>query len=250
MKNTNLDEIKDNTKAVARCVTPSLVDGIPLLASHPFLESNIWGERLCSLSQGLLNVTDGDKLLDEFDLTNPKTYEEWCKEFDKRVDKCSTLYELYMLYRDPYKLTFMKFNGDFMSNRDFANFLADAWVTEENPNMDMNVSRRESISYFRKAVKCYLMTNEDYTYYHNLPDEFDVYRGVGKRRIELGLSWTDCREKAEWFMNRWNGKAGEEKKLLKAHIKRENVLAYFNTRGEREIVTDVFAIKDKIERII
>lgn len=94
------------------------------------------------------------------------------------------------------------------------------------------------------------MTEEDYLYYNNLPSEIEVFRGVSKGRVELGLSWTDNREKAIWFMERFKGKKMGEQKLLKATIRKDDVLAYFNTRNEQEIVVDVFAIQDKIERII
>lgn len=83
------------------------------------------------------------------------------------------------------------------------------------------------------------MEPEDLEYYNNLPDTITIYRGVSKGRNPYGLSWTDNREKAEWFRDRWeNLDKNKERFLMTATIPKEYVLCYFNTRDEHEIVVD------------
>ncbi len=249
---TNLTQIKVTTKALARAISPVALDGIPFLDSHPFLDSVIWYDKMLKCGVNNLNVTNSDSLeFSDFSFTNPKVYDEWLTDFDRIVDKAENITRLYMLYRDPYKLTFMKFNADFMSKKDFAQYLSDAWVTEDNPNMDVNVPPKESIKLFKKADKKFLMEKDDFEYYQNLPDKIEVFRGVSVGRTKYGLSWTDDKEKAEWFKNRFSNFSGNKNKglMLRAIVEKNDVLAYLNTRGEKELVVDVFKIKNKIEVI-
>ena len=59
--------------------------------------------------------------------------------------------------------------------------------------------------------------------------------GVAVGRNPQGLSWTQNLETAKWFANRFN--TDTKKGYVQVGIaKKEHVLAYFNTRGEDEIV--------------
>lgn len=254
-KITRLEEVKANAKALARCVDVKVAVGkdgktLPVIESHPFIDNQIWVEKWFELTKEKPGLTQ-EELMKVADLTKEDVYKKWLEVFDKRIDSLDSALGVYMMYRDPYKLLFMKYNKDYLSDRDFAEFLANAWVTEDNPNMDVNVSRRESLSMFKKAKKEYLMEEDDYKYYQSLPDTLTLYRGVGLGRVELGLSWTDDEEKAKWFMHRWElTEEDEEIKLLKAVVPKKYAIAYFNTRNEKEVLLDVFAAKNYIERIL
>lgn len=250
---TNLLEIRNTTKTLARCVEPKVVAGIPLLDSHPFLQESIWWDKMMRESNGN-NLSLNENEIEKFSFTNPEIYAEWLKCFDRQVDRAENLARIYMMYRDPYKLTFMKFNGEYMNKKHFAEYLSDAWVTEDNPNMDINVPPEESVKMFQRAEKKWLMEKDDYEYYQNLPDKIEVFRGVSVGRLKYGLSWTDDYEKAEWFRKRFENigqrKNGENKcMMLKAIVDKKDVLAYFNTRNEKELVVNVFNIMDRIEKI-
>lgn len=54
------------------------------------------------------------------------------------------------------------------------------------------------------------------------------------------------KDTAEWFMNRYKG---EDNHILKATVKKENCFAYFNSRGENEIVVDVNNLSTKPDRL-
>ena len=229
---SNLKEIREMTIAIAMASKVEHSD-IPGIVIHPFVVSNIWGEKM-------LETTDIDKI----DLTIPKVYAEWLKRFSEIVNT-SNLPLVYNLWRSPWKLTFMKYCGQYLSEQDYAEYLADAWVAEENPNMDANVSRKEALQMFRKCKKEYLMTEDDYEYYKNLPDKVTLYRGVARGRVDLGLSWTDDKEKAIWFKDRWSSNG----KLLKVVAEKKDIIAYFNTRQEKECLLDVFKYKGKIKEV-
>lgn len=105
---------------------------------------------------------------------------------------------------------------------------------------------------FQKCKKEHLMCKEDYENYKKLPDKFIVYRGVAVGRNPHGLSWTLNLETAKWFANRFNNdkKTGY---IEKAVVRKSDMFAYFNTRGEDEIVCNVSSkdiiILDKAEKI-
>ena len=239
---TDLNGVKKQTVTLAYCVQPSPVKEIPFFCIHPFVNTPMWVERM---------IKDGiqmsiDSIPAKYDLTNETTYLEWVKELKKRLDDCYDLTQIYMLYNNPWKLTFMRFCGQFLGEKDYAEYLANAWVTEENPNMDSNVSVSRAIQMFKSCKKEYLMEKEDLAYYRSLPSKIDIYRGVAEGRVKLGLSWTDDIEKAKWFQNRF----GNNNYLLHLNVNKKDVIAYFNTRGEKEILLDVLKYKNLIEMIM
>ncbi len=227
MTTTDLNMIRKKTKLIAQVVKPEDT-GLTGIVIHPFLNSSEI-------------FIDGNYI----NILNKENYDKWITHFSEIIDK-SDLIRLYMLWRDPWKLTFMKYCGECLSEKDYAKFLADAWVTEENPNMDCNVSRQEVLKMFCSCKKEYLMEQDDLLYYNRLPQEIELYRGVSKGRIKLGLSWTDDKEKAIWFMNRWDD---NKNCLLKVKANKKDIIAYFNTRNESECLLDVFKYKSKIKEV-
>ena len=140
---------------------------------------------------------------------------------------------------------FFKLTQQHLSHKDFSEALADVWTLVEFPNIDVNVSKREFMQFFRRAHKEWLMDEDEYKFYKELPEEITVYRGTGKgARHLLGLSWTLDYEKAKWFATRWNKKGV----IYKGKIRKENVLAYFSRRNESEVVIDVGKLIDVEER--
>ena len=153
---------------------------------------------------------------------------------EDEIDK-GDLHKIHFLIRAPYRLAFIKQCEQYLSEKDFAGLLADAWVSSENPNQDANCSISCLIKMFKRCNKKYLMQEKDYEVYKSLPDTFNIYRGVAVGRNPKGLSWTQNLETAKWFANRFN--RGTKKGYVQMGIaKKEHVLAYFNTRNEDEIV--------------
>lgn len=233
-RETDLNEVKKNTMM--------LFDAVPIIpleigiVQHPFIE-NIY--------MGIVNNHDKIEMIDITQDENQTKYRDFVFQ---NIMNAPDVARIYMYVRSPWKLTWLMFVKKYMNEEDFAEYLADSWMSEENPNADVNVSIKTSIQWFKKANKQYLMNEKEFEILKDLPDSFPIYRGVSVGRVSLGLSWTRNKEKAEWFQHRLD-RSSQEGYLQRTLVRKENVLAYFNSRGEEEIVVDVLAIKDKIEKL-
>ena len=136
-----------------------------------------------------------------------------------------TLQELYDRIPNDDKMTWFKKCSDYMDVADFSRYLKKAWLDEEDPNQDKNVSQEEIVIYFRKATM--LMTSKEQAVFESLPDTLTIYRGVSPHRAFYGLSWTADEEKARWFKSRYESN-GEQGQLLKATIDK-NMLSVIST---------------------
>jgi hypothetical protein len=106
-----------------------------------------------------------------------------------------------------------------------AELLTDTWTLIEKPSVNME--------HWIELFKCFterkelLMTEEEFEFFNNLPEEITIYRGA--ESIE-GISWTLSEEKAKWFAKRFerNGKVFEKS------VKKSDCLCYLNDREEQE----------------
>ena len=189
-----------------------------LCVHHPFLSSSM----VC-VNHEICDVIE-----------HPEKLQEYNKYMEEQIDN-GDLYKVYALIRAPYRLTFIKYCYPHLSEKDLAELFADAWVSTENPNQDVNCPISYLVKIFKKCDKKYLMTDEDYQIYEQLPETFTIYRGVAVGRNPKGLSWTQNLQTAKWFAHRFDRK-DKSGYIQIATAKKEDILAYFNTRGEDEIV--------------
>lgn len=223
---TDLDNIKETSKLICLSVPiEPLLGGI--ITSHPFTNTCNW-----------YNSETGEWL----DLTNKDGFNKWTKDLFEYIDEAESVWEIYFMVNAPYKLTMIKYWKDDLCLEDFTKLFKDAWILSENPNDDINVPVDMLIQWFKKTDKRILMNNEELEVYNSLPDEFTIYRGVGRKSKRNGISWTRNKEIAEWFMSRWEDEGGY---MLMAIVKKENCLAYINARNEEEIIVDTRYIKIK-----
>lgn len=216
---TNLNEIRKMAKVFL--YQPIKIDdnfSPKLCVYHPFLSTST----VCVDSK-FVDVLDDEEAL--------KRYRKCIEE---EIDN-SNLYRVYILIRKPYRLSFLKYCEPYLSEKDLAELFANAWVSSENPNQDVNCPIPYLVKMFKKCNKQYLMQEKDYKVYQSLPDTFTIYRGVAVNRNPDGLSWTQNLKTAKWFAHRFD--TIKDKGYIQTAIaKKENVLAYFNTRNEDEIV--------------
>ena len=220
---TDLQKIREATELLL-LVPFSIIEDIPFFVSHPIFDTTTVYLKRCD-NERYYNLLDADD------------YRIIIDEYRERIMNASVL-GCYMIMRTAYKLTWVKYCRDYLSEEDLAHYVAHAWVEQENPNQDVNCPIPYLTKLFKSCNKKYLMTEKDYQIYQNLPDEITVYRGVGVNRNPNGLSWTPNLEVAEWFAQRFNSK---DKKgyVQTAVISKDKVLAYFNTRNEDEIVCQI-----------
>ena len=198
----------------------------PIVVMHPIFENGFVGIKENG-EYKLINILESEESLQ-------KAINQW----KININNADTIEQVFAFIRKSYRLTFLKHIEKYLSEKDFAELLADAWVSSENPNQDVNVNIPTLTKWFKKANKRLLMTEEDYDVYTGLESEMTIYRGVAVGRNPKGLSWTMNYDKAAWFANRFNT-ADKKGYIQEATIKKESVLAYFNTRDEEEIVANV-----------
>ena len=231
-KETNLKEISDVVTSFLY-TDYEIVNNIPpqIAIIHPIFESTIAG------------VPDGDncKIVDFYN--NDDNLQLVRESFLKRIKSSTNINGLYCIVRKSYRLTFLKFAEPFLSRNDMSELLADAWTTSENPNQDVNVKLSTIVKWFKNANKKVLMSEEEYEVYQSLPDKFTVYRGVADGRNPNGLSWTKNKNKAEWFSHRFD-KNDSIGYVQSAIADKKDVLAYFDSRNEDEIVIDPKTLDD------
>lgn len=233
MKTTDIEKIRSQAKCFLY-LDYTEAEGIPpsLHVYHPFISNTMIYDRE---TQDFINLEEEENLA------------KYREKMSKKIDEADLTY-LYMLINKPYRLAFIKYTESYLSSEDLAKFLADAWVSTENPNQDVNCPIPYLTRLFKRCDKRYLMTEEDYKVYDSLPNEFTIYRGVTPGHTPKGLSWTRNKDKAIWFASRFN--TGSKKGyLLTTVINKSDVLAYFNTRGEEEILVNANSNKYKKERI-
>ena len=208
----DISKIKNIAKALLS-LDIQLDEDFDFLIHHPFFNN-----RFMCIDNELIDIT-----------ANP----DKCRTYmSSLIDKANNLERLFIYINKAYHLLFFKLINEYLDEKEFGEYLAYVWVSSENPNQDINVSLKEIKKWFKRANKLYLMNEEDYNYYKTLPNKIKIYRGVANGRNPKGISYTDNKETAEWFMNRF-GKNGY---LIEKEIDKKDIAAYFNTRGEKVIV--------------
>lgn len=219
---TNLLNIKESFKTLFLAVKiEPLLGG--LVIQHPFSNSPI----VNTMEMGIINLLEKGKEKEHFNA--------WKNTIYTLIDESNSLMRLFLLVDKNWRLTALKYAKEDMSLKDFSEILSLSWIMAENPNGDANVSINTLIKWFRQADKHILMEDDDYKIWENLPDELTLYRGISQHHNPKGLSWTKNIETAKWFKNRFNS---PDNYMLKAVVKKEDMICYLNSRGEDEIVVD------------
>ncbi len=121
----------------------------PLIVQHPFT------------STGIVAVTR-NVIMQPVDITeNKENLLGWQAVMKRAIDKAGSAYEIFFMVNKPYGLTFLKFAEAYLSQADFSQILAAAWIRSENPNSDANVSKKELVSMFKRSEPSELMTDEE-----------------------------------------------------------------------------------------
>lgn len=209
--------------------------GLPI-CNHPYTDSTFAAVEKDGKPE-LVDITQGTK-----------GYNTWKEKWFALFRKTETVRKLYSYVRNPYKLTFIQLALPYLTRKTFSELLSDAWVMEENPSMDANVKPKEVIKWFRECIPDKLMTEDELKVYNSLEDSFTIYRGVAVGRNPNGLSWTKNKNTATWFAHRFDNHSDSKGYVQSAIVSKTDVLAYFNSRNEDELVIDVFAITGKIQK--
>lgn len=226
-KCTDLNSLKE----VAKCLLYTdvhKVENYPFLLKHPFTDSafaTIVKNPEKATDNVVMNILESENNLNH-----------WREYITEQIDSAESADEIYCRITKPYRLTFMKYAGQYLSEKDFAEMLCSAWITSENPNSDVNVSQSELLQMFRSADKSLLMTAEERKWLDELDNPVTVYRGVTPYNAKSvrAMSWTLDYEKALWFAKRFDSDGA----VYTAEIEKSHILALFDGRDESEIVVE------------
>lgn len=233
---TNLSECRKLALAFLN-LEPEPINDLPFFVQHPFFDCK----------KVPYNDADGNiKFADIFD--DPDKFEQSKKPIADQIlngDLCTIFCRMLAKYH----LSYLKYAKPYMSKKDFETWLAYAWVESENPNQDINVSIPTFIQWFKSANRKHIMNEVELQYYNQLPKTVTIYRGVAVNRAEQqGLSWTCNLDTAKWFAHRFDTE-NELGYVLKGEIAKPDIFAYFNRRGEDEILCNSQKVKN-IERML
>ena len=118
----------------------------------------------------------------------------------------------------------------------FASGLADAYTMGR-------ADRETALTLFQHADARQIMNADDLAVFNGFPLRLTIYRGCGADEPAagaFGLSWTLIRAVAEFFAWRFNAD-DTGRVVVSTQITRPDVLAYFNTRREQELICNVEA---------
>lgn len=140
---------------------------------------------------------------------------------------------IFVCYERPWRIQAIQQYADRMSDAEFWEAVGHAWQDSENiweaedDWLDLLDCGRPEQSR--------MMEDEEREKLALMPEEFRVYRGFYMRSRQEALSWTVNRSKAEWFAQRLLP-PGAVPRVAEGLVRRDNVIAYFDGRGEEEIV--------------
>ena len=202
-------------------LTPKQNKILPFFVDHPYFESAV----VLDNQGNQINILEDSESLISLQ-----------ESIENRIQHAKDVYDILVLMRKGYHLTFLKYSKQYLDKHTFDELLSFMWINSENPNQDVNVSISTFIKWFKAADRKTIMSESEYKYYTALPDELNIYRGVAVGREESkGLSWTCNLDTAKWFSKRFDRKE-EKGYILKGTIRKEDIFAYLNERGEDEIL--------------
>lgn len=220
MKNTtNLEEIKEIAHEFLYLDVQE-TEFSPIIVSHPFFSTGI----VPTYGGEILNIMESEEEL-----------QKAREQIDKRIIKNSDVLSILFLFNKPYRIVFVYYVWPYLSKKDKADCLREAWITSDNPNEDKNISLEALTKMFKECKKEYLMDEENLKAYSNLPENITAYRGIHEDGNENGLSWTLDYEIAERFSHRFN----TDGIILERTFQKQQILAYFGDRDEEEIVVKI-----------
>lgn len=229
---TDLNRVKWVAKQLVM-IEPHLTDFSPVVVQHPFTSS------------GMVAIPS-DEGIKHVDITkSPEELVSWQNYMKAQIDEAKSAYHIYMMTNKPYSMTFLKFAKPHLSQKDFSEILADAWIRSENPNLDKNFKQKELLQMFKDAAPHILMDKDEQKQLAELDDTVTVYRGVTTYNAKniKALSWTLEQKTAEWFANRF----GEDGTVYEAQIPKQHIYALLNGRGESEVIVDPKYLTDITE---
>lgn len=208
----------------------------PVVVKHPFTDSGF-----VSLPRKADEPFQIGNLLD-----NPEHLEKWRCAMRNRIEKANTVTDITMMLTVSYMFAFLRHAAHLLSKKDMSELLAYFWIHCECPNEDPNLSGAQLLRLFQNSDPAFLMSDTEYAVFQGLEELVPIYRGVtsrNKKHLKKALSWTLDPKTASWFAHRY----GENGEVWMAFIDRKHIYAYFDGRGESEVICNPKHINSYIQ---
>lgn len=216
---TYLNMVKD--KAIQLIyIEPQKIEGFNV-CQHPYISASV------------INSIDTNKPFNIFQ--DIEAYHRWQEQFKEEIAHRKNVYSVFSLIKPAYRMTFFKHINQYLSDQDFSKMLAVCWSAHGGGEIPAS----ELEMWFKKADKNFLMSKKEQKIFSELPEQVTVYRGVSPQ-YKYGLSWTLDKKVAFWYVDRNEGK---EACVYECTVNRKDILCYFDTRNEAEVIIAVFDLK-------
>lgn len=139
-----------------------------------------------------------------------------------------------LIHERPWRLEALLDVADEMTDIEYWKTVADVWTDSENIWQNL-VEWTELLSDRRPGHEA-MMTEDEKMALWAMPDEITIWRGHRDWNQD-GWSWTVDRDKAVWFARRLAAE-DDEMYVTEARVDKADVVAYFEGRGESEVVVD------------
>ena len=226
LEQSNLEKLKEMSIYLLEKIPIGKTDYWPAVAQHFFVDTGFY-----PIPDGEGGIKPG--ILEEGTLA----YELWQEDMRGRIQNATSANQLFVMVTKPWTLTYVNLVREFLSEKDFTDFLKSAYIRTEFPNSDPNVPVDELVTCFEDCNPNLLMNEEELKVYNALPEEVTVYRGVTSNNLDgvEALSWSLSPKKAEWFATRFPSIKG---RVYSATISKYDIFAYINERNEEEVIVN------------
>ena len=172
----------------------------------------------------------------------PERLETVLKARERKINQQKTVCGILALMRKAYRIYFLKeiYELEIADEKTCGNALGEIWAMLENNDSTDEETKSLMLTWLLNADKNVIMNKDDLLVYNSLPDKITIYRGIQPNESAKGFSWSLSVDTAAWFAQRFEPKGG----VYSLTVNKKHVIAYINTRNEKEIIVDYTKIKE------
>ena len=146
------------------------------------------------------------------------------------------------LHERPYRIMGFEAVAHRMTDAYYWELLGSIWCDSEN--IEQNPRLWENLLRSERPEREQIMQPQERETLRDLPASIPVYQGHTTRRHD-GWSWTTNFDKAVWFARRFANIENSFPVVTAGKVKKSSVIAYFDRRGEFEIVAPRRCVTDR-----
>jgi len=194
-------------------------DGEGMVVHHPLIISH-------SFSPGFFGEVNRLYMVNKQDVIDAEAKRDWTN--------------FMLLHERPYRFqTFRKIRNR-LSDAEYWEVLGNLYTDSETIHCNLRFLRPALTS--TRPCRERIMNPQERRFLAKQGERLTIYRGCRSGR-KIGWSWTLDRRKAEWFARRFEEYVEGSPIVLIGEVDKNDVIAYFADRKEKEIVVDPKKVK-------